>query len=194
MKFTDLSDHLHELREQRTKGALSRGRMMPVMDIWQGALDSPLTTVNDIRLKIGALPLGFEAGFVRFKHGDKDCVIIATGEGLSRARMSFVVAKELMHCWSPKSTYVANPESAGKLAQALCYTTTVDQDTLKLVHSDKAAFMAAAEVILPHYTLAKDFALGIPIEEIASRHSLSIEIAREICAPQTMNIRKSGSL
>lgn len=194
MKFTELSEHLHELRFQRTNGAIAKGNMMPVMDIWKGALDSDQNTVSDIKVLIDILPAGFEGLFLRCNQGGQERVIIATGIGLSKARQRFVIAKELMHCWSPKSTYVSDQQEIARLALGLTFAGTVDEQTLKAVQADRAGITAAAEVILPHYVLEKDIREELPMEEIASRHNLDIEIAREICQHYMLDARKNGSL
>lgn len=202
MKFTELSEHLHELRHKRSNGAIAKGYMMSAMDIWRGALESDLNTIADIRVLIDTLPPGFEGLFIRFKqkkheHSKQkkhENVIIATGIGLSRARQRFVIAKELMHCWSPKPSYVSEAEAAAKLALALTLSSTIDENTLKDVKADRAAQTAAAEVILPHYVIEKDIRDEISLEEMASRHNLDMEIAREICPHYTLTARKTGTL
>ncbi|MFT8471389.1 hypothetical protein [Acetobacter persici] len=194
MKFTDLSEHLHELRATRTNNAMVKGRMMSAMDIWQGALDSDRNNVKDIRVLIDTLPPGFEGIFLRYSQKNEEKVIIATGIGLSHPRQRFVIAKELMHCWSPKDSYVGDPKIASDLALALTYKTTIDASMLKIVQADRAAITAAAEVILPHYVIEKEIREGISLEETASRHNLDMEIAREICPHYTLAARKNGYL
>lgn len=194
MKYTALSEHLHQLREKLTRGAKPPGYRMSAMDIWLCALKSDLNNISDIRVLIDILPPGFEGLFVRFRENDKEKVIIATGQNLSHARQEFVISKELMHCWSPPNSRVNSPDRAKALAEALSLSSPISAATFKDVQADRAAIMAAAEVILPHYILEKAIAEGISLDEIASRHNIDIEIAKEICPHYTLNARKNGHL
>lgn len=56
MKNSELSEHLHQLRAEFTRGAKPAGYRMSAMDIWLCALKSKLNDVTDIRVLIDVLP------------------------------------------------------------------------------------------------------------------------------------------
>ncbi|WP_156477999.1 hypothetical protein [Acetobacter malorum] len=191
MLFTELSEYLHRLRFEKCGRAI--GYRMTAMEIWDLALACKRNGITKIYVKETVLPPSFDGTFVRMtsEKGDGDVCYVYLNENLPSHWKEFVIAKELMHCWSPGKTYIGEPERAGQLVQAL--TTTSGKYTAS-VAADVGAIVAAAEVMLPIYTLERDLAKSLSTEEIASRHNLHPDVAKTICSIELMHMRKNGCL
>ena len=191
MKILELSQYLHQLRYTQTKRAI--GYRMTAMEIWSLAQLCPKNGINEILVKDADLPAPFDGMFVRLanKSGEGDRAVIFVRRSLALHWKEFVIAKELMHCWSPGESYVTNSSRAKSLVAA--FTGKAKKYTA-LVAGDSMAVVAAAEVMLPLFTLERDFAKEIPLEEIAHRHNLHIEVAEMICSLELIWHRKNGSL
>lgn len=191
MRFIELSEYLHQLRfEQSGRGI---GYRMTAMEIWTLAQNCKKNGITKVFVKEACLPPSFDGTFARMtsEAGDGDICYIFINEELDNHWKEFVIAKELMHCWSPGKTYIGEPDKAANLVEAL---TARSGKYTAAVAADAGAIVAAAEVILPHYTLERDFARELPLEEIASRHNLHPDVAKTICSIDLMNMRKSGCL
>lgn len=191
MKFIDLCQHLHQLRFAKTKRSI--GSRMTAFEVWNAAIACPLNGISEIYVKETELPLPFDGLFARLSNsaGTSEIACIYVRHGLEPHWQEFAVIKELMHCWSPGKTYVGTPQNAKSLVTALVnragkYTASVA--------ADDSAVIAAAEVMLPHFTLERHIAAELPIEEIAVRHNLHPDIARMICSIELLPKRKNGSL
>lgn len=190
MKFSDLAQHIHELRYQATGRAIGRG--MRCSEVWSAALKCPKNGVDAIRYYEADLPEPFHGVFSRLDHVDGTTIaVIYVQKTLDQHWKEFITIKELMHCWSPGETRVATQETSRLLVKAL---TTKQGPYTPNVAADSAAVFAAAEVILPHYTVERHIAEGIDIIEIASRHGLHVDIVEMICRHEVLQIRKNGSL
>lgn len=190
MKFSELSQHIHELRYEATGRAIGRG--MRCMEVWSAALKCPKNGVDAIRYYEADLPEPVHGVFSRLDHKDGTTyAVIYVQKTLDQHWKEFITIKELMHCWSPGDTRVATREASRLLVKAL---TTKQGPYTPNVAADSAAVFAAAEVILPHYTVERHIAEGIDFEEIAVRHGLHPAITKMICQHEVLQARKNGSL
>ena len=190
MKFSELAQHIHELRYEATGRAIGRG--MSCSEVWNAALKCPKNGVDDVRYYEADLPKPVHGLFVRLDHKDgRTIAVIYVQKSLDRHWKEFVTIKELMHCWSPGITRVATHEASRLLVKAL---TTKQGPYTPNVAADSAAVFAAAEVILPHYTVERHIAEEIDFIEIATRHGLHSEIVEMICRQEVLQARKNGSL
>ena len=189
MKFVLLAEHLHELRLTRTGRAA--GTAMRVAEVWNCAIESPLSSIAEITYRETDLPRPFDGMFVRLRGSadGSEKATIYVDKNLPRHLKEFVAIKEMMHCWSPPATYVGTPDSAAKLIGALCekqgrYTASVA--------ADNNAILAAGEVILPHYTVERHIGVGHDSAQIAAHHGLHPDITDMICSLDFLHHRKNG--
>lgn len=190
MKFSDLSQHIHELRYEATGRAIGRG--MRCSEVWSAAIKCPKNGVDAIRYYETDLPKPFHGVFSRLDHEDGTTIgVIYVQKTLDQHWKEFIIIKELMHCWSPGDTRVGTGDSSRLLVKAL---TTKQGPYTPNVAADSAAVFAAAEVILPHYTVERHIAEGIDFIEIANRQGLHSEIVEMICRQDVLQLRKNGSL
>lgn len=190
MKVVELSEHLRKLREARS--GRPRGAAMTVMEVWKGVIESQLTDIDELRYFDRELPRPVDGVFSRLNKpdGKGQVGIIVTNKMLEKHWKEFVAIKEMMHCWSSKETYNGTPEVVGDLMSALVDTT--GRYTLSVI-SDKAAILAATEVILPHEKVEWHFKQGHDHQEIASQHGLHPEIAKLICRFDFLHARQNGA-
>lgn len=190
MKYTELSQHIHELRAERSGRAIGRG--MRVAEVWQAALDSPKSDVKSIRYFEAELPEPFDGIFVRLQNEEGESVAsIYVRKSLEAHWREFVAIKELMHCWSPNDTWEGTPDSSRILVKAL---TRRDGRYTPNVAADSGAVHAAAEVILPHKTVERHLAQGHDAAQIAFAHGLHEDVVEMICQHDLLQTRKNGSL
>lgn len=192
MKFVDLSQHLRELRFRRSGREMHSA--MTAIEVWKGALECQHNGIGQIVLKETALPRPFDGMFARMKSRGEpalDLGVVFLGESVPTHWVEFVVIKELMHCWSPKNTFVGDPDEVAQLVTALNMRST--RYTAN-VASDLLAIQAAAEVILPHYVVDRALSTGVEIIELGHRHGLHPEVAELICRHDILSLRRNGSL
>jgi hypothetical protein len=191
MKHTDLADHIHNLRLKRSGRPV--GSAMRVMEVWNAAEECELNGISKIYLKLTELPRPFDGLFVRQRHLSTG-VSIATvyiDNRLPKHWQEFVAIKEMMHCWSPESTYVGSPAEVKSLVEAM---SSKKMRYSQSVAADNNAIIAAAEVILPHYRVEEMVAQGLDYREIAHRQGLHQDVAELICSIEILSLRKNGSL
>lgn len=191
MRFVDLAQHLHELRAAKTNRSI--GSSMSVAEVWSAAIDCPKNGISKIYYRETTLPRPFDGVFFRLYDKNRGCDfgVIFVDDRLDKHWKEFVAIKEMMHCWSPGKTYVATPTDAADLVSAMNskggrYTSSVA--------ADNNAIWAAAEVILPHFTVEREMKLNNDIDQIAFEHNLHAEIAQMICSIEALYKRKNGSL
>lgn len=190
MKYVDLSQHIHELRANKTGRAIGRG--MRLAEVWQAALDSPLSDISAIKYYEADLPEPFDGLFVRLQgENDESIAAIYVRRSLDEHWREFVAIKELMHCWSPNHTWEGTPSASRSLVKAL---TRKDGRYTPNVAADSGAVHAAAEVILPHKTVERHLAQDHDTQHIAFTHGLHEEIVDLICRHDVLQKRKNGSL
>ena len=191
MKYVALSQHLHELRFKRTGRAI--GAAMSLMEVWNAAIDCPLNGISEIRYYETSLPRPFDGLFARMVKSDQSSSmgVVYVDKNLPKHWKEFVAIKEIMHCWSPGETYVGLPEKARVLIDAL---NTIPERYSSIAASDLGAVHAAAEVILPHYTVERLLALGLDYQQIGASHGLHPEVAKMICNFEYLHQRKNGNL
>jgi len=190
MKYVDLSQHIHELRAEKTGRAIGRG--MRLSEVWSAVLDSPKTDISEIRYYEANLPDPFDGLFVRLQGpNDESIAAVYVRKSLDNHWKEFVAIKELMHCWSPTHTWEGTPKSVRLLAKAL---TSKHGRYTPNVAADSGAVNAAAEVILPHKTVERHIAQEHDSAHIAFAHGLHEEIVSMICRHDFLQERKNGSL
>lgn len=191
MKYVELSQHLHELRHQRTGRVI--GAAMSVVEVWNAAIDCNLNDISEIRYRETKLPRPFDGQFVRMTNADETRAIgvVYVDRDLPKHWKEFVAIKEMMHCWSPGSTWVGTPTSAASLVNAL---NSKSSRYTAIAAADRGAVLAAAEVILPHYAVERHLGLGHDYLQIASSHGLHPEVAEMICQFDVLQQRKNGHL
>jgi hypothetical protein len=192
MKITELAQHLHQLRHNRSGRAI--GSAMTVGEVWDSILESDRTSIDRIDVHIERLPRPVDGMFARVvMPGDPEQEIAAVyaHSELEKHWLHFIIIKEMMHCFTPMQGYCNTPEDASSLLTAL--VKRGGRYTLN-VAADDAGILAAAEVILPHKTVEAAQAKGLDTVEIAHRHGLHPDIVAEICRVDIMHYRKNGSL
>ena len=191
MKYSELSRHIHELRNQTCGRAIGQG--MQFADVWSAATKCPKNGVNEILYFEEYLPSPIIGKFIRLDNSETAItkVEIYVQKSLDSHWKEFIAIKELMHCWSPGDTWVGAPDLARPLLKAL---TTKQGPFTPNVAADYGAVHAACEVILPHYTVERHIALGHDCKEIAHQHNLHPDIVDLICRYDLLHIRKNGSL
>lgn len=190
MKYSELSQHIHELRYAATGRAIGRG--MSFTEVWSAAIACPKNGVDDIRYYETNLPKPFHGLFARLEHENgKTIVAIYVHEKLDQHWKEFVATKELMHCWSPGETRVGTLEASKQLVTSLI---TKQGPYTPNAMADDAAVHAAAEVILPHYTAERHLEQGHDFAQIAFSHGLNQEIVEMICRHDMLQIRKNGTM
>jgi hypothetical protein len=189
MKFVELSQHLHELRAKRTGRPV--GAAMRVNEVWQCAIDSPHSTISEVLYKESPLPRPFDGVFVRLVSEVEgvEKALILISKDLPKHWREFVATKETMHCWSPGESYVP-PQDVRGLVEAHC---AKEARYTPSVIADNDAILAAAEVMLPHYTVERHFGYGHDADQIAASHGMHPDIVREICRMDILHARKNGS-
>lgn len=158
--FVELSEHIHALRAAKTGRASGRG--MSFYEVWAAAIDCPRNSISEIRFfDKKPLPKPISGLFVRLESNDgRSFAAVYVDSKLDDHWKEFAAIKELMHCWSPGHTYVGTQQGVrnlvgGMVAEADPYTPDVA--------ADRSAVLAAAEVILPHYTVERHLAQGPPV-------------------------------
>lgn len=191
MKYVELAQHLHELRAARTGRPVGAG--MSVMEVWSSLIESPKTGVTEIRYFEADLPRPFDGLFARLNRteGPGEVAAIYVRKNLEPHWKEFVAIKEMMHCWAPGKTYDGTPSDAKNLVEALCskagrYTPSVAVDM--------GAILAAAEVILPSFTVERHLKLGHDFSQIAASHGIHPDIAEMICRFDLLHNRKNGEV
>jgi len=145
MKYVELSQHIHELRAEKSGRAIGRG--MRLIEVWSAVEDSPKTDISSIRYFETELPEPFDGLFVRLQGNENESIaVVYVRKSLDAHWKEFVAIKELMHCWSPNHTWEGTPASSRKLVKAL---TSKHGRYTPNVAADSGAVNAAAEVILP---------------------------------------------
>ena len=190
MKVVELSQHLHKLREARS--GRSRGAAMTAMEVWACVCESQLTDIHDLLYFDRNLHRPVDGLFARLAvpGSPKQFGVIVTNKALPRHWKEFVAIKEMMHCWSSKETFNDTPAVAADLMGALVnkagrYTVSVA--------ADRAAILAAAEVILPHEKVQWHLDQGHDHAQIAASHGLHPEIVSLICQFDVLHARRNGA-
>jgi hypothetical protein len=181
MKFVELGKHLRKLRQDAT--GLSPLGAMRVMEVWQAAIRCPLNGISTIYYNETRLPAPLLGFFARLGGAQKGADIAdiyvhkphphAHKRRLESHWKEFVIIKELMHCWSPKATYV------GTSAQAAELLTTLNAPSGPfgaMAAADYMALLAAAEVIMPCSIIQEKLAAGKDITQFAHEQGLHPEI------------------
>jgi hypothetical protein len=189
MKYVDLSQHIHELRAEKTGRAIGRG--MRVAEVWDAALASPKNDISFLKYFEADLPDPFDGIFVRLQRDGESGAVVYVRRTLEVHWKEFVAIKELMHCWSPVHTWEGTPSSTKLLVKAL---TRKDGRYTPNVAADSGAVSAAAEVILPHTTVERHLEQGHDFIQIAMMHGLHEEVVEMICRHDFLHHRKNGSL
>lgn len=189
MSYAEFSDYLHQLRAART--GRPRGAAMRLAEVWNCAIDCKRNGISEIRYhETENLPSGFDGAFVRLDSVAKDRSIAAiyVDRNLPAHWKEFVAIKEMMHCWSPGHTFVGDATQVRELVHGL----TRGKFT-PVVAADSSAVLAAAEVILPHYKIEHQLAVGQSYAQIAHTHGLHPEVVEEISRFDLLHLRKNGS-
>ncbi|WP_370213442.1 hypothetical protein [Roseovarius sp.] len=190
MKFSELAQHIHELRYEASGRAIGRG--MRYGEVLGAALNCPKNGVDKVFYYETKLPEPMHGVFSRLDHESGETwAAIYVQRHLDEHWREFVAIKELMHCWSPGTTRVATEQASRQLVEAL---TTKQGRYTPNVAADSAAVFAAAEVILPHYTVERHLAENLDTAEIAHRHGLHVDIVEMICRHEVLQARKRGSM
>lgn len=191
MKFVDLSRHLRELRYKRN-GRNSEAAMT-ALEVWQGAEQCTCNGISKIFVYFADLPAPFDGCFVRMSHPtDGHIGVIFVRRGNEKHWQEFALIKELMHCWSSKSTWVSTPEEVANLITALNMKPNARYPAVAV--ADMNAVQAALEVILPHYIVEHHIAIGVDAVELGSRHSIHPDISSMICQHEYLRDRQNGTL
>lgn len=191
MKYTELAEHLHKLREDRS--GRPRGAAMRAAEVWTCVHESQLTEISELRWFDVPLPRPVDGVFARLKGADgkMQTGIILTHKHLPKHWKDFAAIKEMMHCWSPPGSYVAAPADADALLEGLISST---ERYSASVAADKKAILAAAEVILPHYKVDWHIGCGHDHDQIAAHHGLHPEVVRLICRFDVLQDRRNGDM
>ncbi|NDV48690.1 hypothetical protein [Salipiger sp. PrR003] len=195
MKITELSQHLHQLRHNRSGRAI--GSAMNVSEVWNAVLESDETSIDRLDIHIEDLPRPVDGMFARVvipgEAGapDQEIGAVYVHNDLPLHWRDFIIIKEMMHCFTPMTRYCSTPHDAGQVLQALVQRG--GRYTLN-VAADDVGILAAAEVILPHKTVESLLAANLDCNEIAARHGLHPEIVEEICRYDIVQWRKNGDL
>lgn len=191
MKYVELAQHLHEIRASQSGRAI--GAAMSMLEVWSALIASPKTGIGEIRYFEASLPRPFDGLFVRLRSEDeaREVAAVYVKRDLPPHWREFVAIKEMMHCWAPGRTYDGTPADAKNLVDALCsksgrYTPSVVADT--------SAILAAAEVILPSFTVERHLKLGHDWAQIAASHNLHPDIAEMICRFDILHHRRNGEI
>jgi hypothetical protein len=190
MKVVELSQHLHKLREARS--GRPRGAAMTAMEVWACVPESQLTDIQNLLYFDRDLPRPVDGLFARLAVGDdpNQYGVIVTNKGLPRHWKEFVAIKEMMHCWSSKDTFNDTPSVASDLMSAL--VNKAGRYTVSVV-ADRAAILAAAEVILPHEKVQWHLDQGHDHTQIAASHGLHPDVASLICQFDVLHARRNGA-
>ena len=192
MKITELAQHLHQLRHNKSGRAI--GAAMNVGEVWNAILQSDKTSIDRIDVHLEELPRPVDGMFARVVlpgPPEQEMAAVFVHGSLPRHWRDFIIVKEMMHCFTPMDGYCSTPEDAAGLLNALVkrggrYAINVA--------ADDAGIVAAAEVVLPHKTVESLLALGLSTHEIAARHGLHPDIVSEICRVDIMHYRKNGTI
>ena len=191
MKYADLAQHLHELRAARTGRPV--GAAMALAEVWESILQSNRTGVAEILYYEAELPRPFDGLFARLVSEDdsREIAAVFVHKGLDPHWKQFVATKEMMHCYTPGKSYTGTPGDAKNLVEALC---SKSGRYVQSVAADNSAILAAAEVILPHFTVERHLKIGHDPAQIAAHHGLHPDIAEMICRFDLLQHRKNGEL
>lgn len=198
MKIVELSKHLRDLRIVRTGRPVTAA--MRVLEVWQGALDCDTNGISEIFYYETSLPSPLLGFFSRLKMdgaGDRATIFVHRPHGKSIKRRlephwkEFVIIKELMHCWSPQSSFVGTPKKAAELLSDL---NTPSGPFGTMAKADYIALLAAAEVILPSKQIRADLARGKDFQQIGHEHGLHPDVAKYICQHDVLEARLKESL
>lgn len=198
MKFVDLSQHLRELRNNssgRKPSAAMRG-----MEVWKAAIKCPDNGISAVFYNETKLPAPAYGFFSRLGDGNgnfiADIYVHKPHHKSEKRRLAphwkeFVLIKELMHCWSPLSTYVGSPQAAAELLDTL----NIPSGPFgRIAIADFIAVLAAAEVVLPYDIVKAAMGAGKETAQIAHEHGLHPEIVAYICRHDIMEERLIGCL
>lgn len=198
MKFVELSSHLRKLRQDKTGRAPSAA--MRVMEVWQAAIACQVNGISDIFYNETKLPAPLLGFFSRMRNADgrevADIFVHRPHPSSTKRRLAphwkeFVIIKELMHCWSPSSTYVGSPDAAAELINTL---NTPSGPFGAMAASDYMALLAAAEVIMPCSQIKAAMEKGKDSDQLAHEQGVHTEIMGYICRHDIMEQRLDGSL
>lgn len=192
MKITDLAQHLHQTRHNKSGRAI--GNAMNVSEVWECVLASDRTSIDRIDVHLQKLPRPVDGLFARVTPSsdqEKEIAAVFVNNDLPPHWRDFIIIKEMMHCFTPMERYNSTPQDTESLLTSLVkrggrYSLSVA--------ADDAGLIAAAEVILPHKTVENLLATGQDFNQIAARHGLHPEIVHEICRFEMMHYRKNGTL
>lgn len=189
MKYTELAEHLHKLRE--TRGGRARGAAMRVSEVWECVHESQLTDIAELRWFDLPLPRPVDGLFARVRVGGIQTGLIVTHKYLPKHWKEFAAIKEMMHCFSPPGSYVTAPKDAEALLEGLISST--ERYSASVV-ADKKAILAAAEVILPHYQVDWHIEVGHDHAQIAAHHGLHPDVVSLICRFDVLQARRNGDM
>ncbi len=165
---------------------------MRFSEVWQAAIDCPKNGISQVRYFGNAkIPKPFSGIFVRLEEDDRNIAVVYVDNDLEGHWKEFAAIKEMMHCWSPGHTYVGTSGAVRDLVGAHVAAATPYPTA---VASDNNAILAAAEVILPHYTAERYIAEGKDFAEIAFECDLDERLVRFICRHDILHQRKNGKL
>lgn len=192
LKITDLSQHLHLIRHNKSGRAI--GNAMGVSEVWNCILDSDKTSIDQIDVHIEALPRPVDGMFARIvekNDPEREIAAVYVSNQLPNHWRDFIIIKEMMHCFTPMTGYCSTPKAAKNVLNDLVIRG--GRYTLN-VAADDAGILAAAEVILPHKTVEALIAVGQDTDQIAVRHGLHPDVVREICRVDIMFKRKNSTI
>jgi hypothetical protein len=192
VKITDLAQHLHQIRHNKSGRAI--GNAMVVSEVWDCVLSSDKTSIDRIDVHITDLPKPVDGMFARVATPglpEQEIAAVFVNISLPVHWRDFIIIKEMMHCFTPMTGYCSTPKDAKGVLNVLVQRG--GRYTLN-VAADDAGILAAAEVILPHKIIESLLAVGQDTDQIATRHGLHPEIVKEICRVDIMHYRKNGTI
>lgn len=189
MKYTELSQHLHLLRHTATGRPV--GAAMRASEVWSAIAASNQTSIEEIRFFEAELPRPCDGLFARMLNPEtgREMAVIYIRKSLEKHWKEFVAIKEMMHCFTPGAKYISGPKEAASLVEALA---SRSPRYTPAVAADDGAILAAAEVMLPHYTVERLIQAGQDLAQVAHHHGLHVDVVQEVCRLDFIYHRKNG--
>ena len=189
LKYTDLSQHLHLLRHEATSRPV--GAAMRVSEVWSAIVASNMTSIEEIRFFEADLPRPCDGLFARMLNSEtgNEVAVIYVHKTLDKHWKEFVAIKEMMHCFTPGAKYINGPKDAAGLVEALA---SRSPRYTPAVAADDGAILAAAEVMLPHYTVERLTQAGQDLAQVAHHHGLHVDVVQQVCRVDFIHHRKNG--
>lgn len=192
MKFTDLSLHIHTLRQ--TKSGRRIGSAMRLPEVANAAVQSDLNNITKVFYRFIDLDDKLMGTFCRLNHtsSGEHYGVVFVNKRMPSHWQEFVAIKETMHCWSPDASYVSGAQNVASLLSA--HIGKVGSYSITpIIAADVGAIAAAAEVMLPTASVTGVLTGKIDFAELAHRHGLHVDIVTEICKFDMILARQNGS-